>query len=1056
MEAGIRARFRGVAVGTLCAWVSLAQAQRPDSQRGDAPQSILQPARAQQTQFHLPDGFEIQLVASEPDIRKPLNLAFDAQGRVWVSTTELYPWPARTDALGERIASFDKHWEENAAAFRAAVQPPTPRDAATDAVYVLSDFAPDGRPGSIRVFTDGLNIPIGLQPLPRRPGQKGDTLIVYSIPAIWKLEDVDGDGRADTRERLYEGFGFKDTHGMSSNYTYWMDGWIYGTHGFANQSNVRDRSGRVTSLFSGNTYRFRPDGFAFQLWANGQTNPFGLAFDSRGDVYTADSHSKPVYLLLPGGYYEGINRTHDGLGFAPSITEDSHGSSAIAGIAHYSARQFPAEYWENLFNGNPVTRRVNRARLDWTGSTPAAVRLDDFLSCDDPSFRPIQVKLGPDGALWIADFYNPIIGHYESPLTHPDRDRSHGRIWRIVWRGTDSAAPPPVLRPLPTGLNATIAQSLADKNLVVRTLAVNELVSTWGQAAVPGLRAWCERLADPEAAEAALPVFSALERLGALEERWLRQAMTRPDLPESAQVAALRILQQRDSLGTLDEGFFRDWVAGTRPGHAWRQLALLLGQQPRPWCGPLLLQMRAAAPAADTELVYALRLALKAAAASATLETLRRWSGELTSEKSSLLADVLVAVDTPAAGAYLMDYLAERGFADPKLGELIRHAVAQVPTATLAGMETLVDRVDGASLDARAALAEGFADVVGREGPVLTPRMEAWTKRTLLAAFAEADNVPLVRRAVMASKTLDFPERYPVLQALATDSTRSAGLRDAIVRNLGAAPLADKVFLAVGKSKGSTGLRRLAIDQLAFSPPERLAPLSDELTSLLPGAPSDVALAVAIALSKTDTGAQTLLDAIAAGRTQASLLRHRYVARQFESRAPELKARLAALTKNLPSEDARVDAVIAQRVAGYALAKGDATQGESVFLQHCAVCHRMKNAGGTLGPNLDGVASRDLARLVEDILDPSRNVDPLFRVTLLTTREGRSYSGTGVHETAGTLMLTSQPDGEQIALKRVDIASRETTPLSPMPAAYDQILAESDFYDLLAFLQRPR
>src|SRR6185295_12657659 len=143
----------------------------------------------------------------------------------------------------------------------------------------------------------------------------------------------------------------------SSSYWLWFDGWVYGTHGFANASEVVDRTGNIVKLQSGNTYRFRPDGSRFELFVRGQTNPFGLAFDARGDLYTADSHSKPVYLLIPGGYYEGINR-------------DDHGSSAIAGIAHYSATQFPREFNDNLFNGNPVTRRVNRTRLDWRGSSP--------------------------------------------------------------------------------------------------------------------------------------------------------------------------------------------------------------------------------------------------------------------------------------------------------------------------------------------------------------------------------------------------------------------------------------------------------------------------------------------------------------------------------------------------------------------------------------------------------------------------------------------------------------------------------------------------------------
>ena len=412
--------------------------------RGDNPNAKLLAAADSRALFHLPPGFEIQLVAAEPEIEKPFNLAFDSAGRVWVTGSKIYPWPAKRDALGEPIASFEKQWGDTGLAFRAASTPPEPPERGVDTLRVLSDFDPaTGRARRSEVFADGLNIPVGVLPLPRAPGAKGDSVIVFSIPAIWKLTDTDGDGRADVREKLYDGFGFKDTHGMSSSYWLWFDGWVYGTHGFANASEVVDRAGRVVKLTSGNTYRFRPDGSRFEVFVNGQTNPFGLAFDARGDLYTADSHSKPVYLLIPGGYYEGINREHDGLGFAPAITTDDHGSSAIAGIAHYSATQFPPEFRDNLFNGNPVTRRINRTRLEWRGSTPLAARQPDFLTSDDQAFRPVQVKLGPDGALWIADFYNPIIGHYEAPLTHPARDKSHGRVWRIVWRGLDGGAPAP-------------------------------------------------------------------------------------------------------------------------------------------------------------------------------------------------------------------------------------------------------------------------------------------------------------------------------------------------------------------------------------------------------------------------------------------------------------------------------------------------------------------------------------------------------------------------------------------------------------------------------------
>ncbi|HUR59552.1 MAG TPA: hypothetical protein VM029_17675, partial [Opitutaceae bacterium] len=544
-----------------------------------------------------------------------MNIAFDAMGRVWVTGSSLYPWPARRDALGEIISGYDKNWDDNPVAFRAAAAPPPPPERAVDTLRVLSDFGPDGRARKVDVFADGLNIPIGVLPLPRAPDAKGDSVLVYSIPAIWRLTDTDGDGRVDRREKLYDGFGFKDTHGMSSNYWLWFDGWVYGTHGFSNTSDVRDRAGRIVTLQSGNTYRFRPDGSRFELYVHGQTNPFGLAFDARGDLYTADSHSKPVYLLVPDGYYEGINREHDGLGFGPPITLDDHGSSAIAGVANYSAGNFPREYQGNLFNGNPVTRRINRTRLDWRGSSPSAARMPDFLTSDDPAFRPVQVKLGPDGALWIADFYNPIIGHYEVPLTHPARDSGHGRLWRIVWRGLDGSSAPPALPNFAQENAASLAARLTDPNLVVRSLASAQLLARADAAsATPTLIAAAQRLisgAEPNAdATAALPIFMALDRLGRLDDALLRSALRRPD--SDVALAAVRALAARTTLPADAEALFTSLLALPAPELAARASATLFQRQPQPWQPKLILALLGRAAETDVELIYALRLALKA------------------------------------------------------------------------------------------------------------------------------------------------------------------------------------------------------------------------------------------------------------------------------------------------------------------------------------------------------------------------------------------------------------------------------------------------------------
>src|SRR5262249_18403439 len=315
--------------------------------------------------LHLPAGFEIHLVACEPDVHKPTTLAFDARGRLWVPDTVESPFPA----------------------------PPgrTPRDT----VKVLEDFDDSGRARKITTFADGLNIPIGV--LPTSQGQEA---LVYSIPAIWRMTDTNGDGVADKREVLLQSIGYKDTHGMTSAFTVGFAGWVYAGHGYANTSTLTAADGSSITMQSGNTYRFRLDGSHIEQFTWGQVNPFGLSLDPLGNLYSADCHTKPVMQLLRGGYYESFGKPNDGLGFAPEMCFPHPGSPAIAGIVYYAAEQFPRDFRDNVFVGNVVTCRINRDKLERHGSTLLAIEQPDFLVSTDPWFRPVDIKLGPDGALY--------------------------------------------------------------------------------------------------------------------------------------------------------------------------------------------------------------------------------------------------------------------------------------------------------------------------------------------------------------------------------------------------------------------------------------------------------------------------------------------------------------------------------------------------------------------------------------------------------------------------------------------------------------------------------
>lgn len=443
-----------------------------------APTDAKTPAEERAT-FKLPPGFEAQLVASEPDIGKPIQMAFDAKGRLWVTTSRHYPFPAAKGAKP------------------------------SDRLFVLSDFAPDGKARKVETFANDLNIPIGVLPLP-----DGKSCLVSQVGSIVKLTDTDGDGKADHRETILTGFGTRDTHGMMNSFVLRPDGWVYACHGYLNSSTVKAKDGSQVTMQSGHTFRFRPDGSRVEPWTFGQVNPFGMTLDPWGNLYTADCHSKPITQLIRGAYYDSFGKPHDGLGYAPHVTQHDHKSTALCGLAWYDADQFPKEWNGVMFLGNVTANRVNADRIVWKGATPVAEELPDFLVSSDLWFRPTDIKLGPDGALYVADFYNKIIGHYEVDLKHPGRDKDRGRVWRIVWKGTDGTAKLPPVQDLTKATPIQLHDALKHENIVVRSNALQELLHRGGKT----LYEMGKRQFDP----------SGLQGVSSL---WLFRQLSPPQVP---------------------------------------------------------------------------------------------------------------------------------------------------------------------------------------------------------------------------------------------------------------------------------------------------------------------------------------------------------------------------------------------------------------------------------------------------------------------------------------------------------------------------------------------
>jgi putative heme-binding domain-containing protein len=665
--------------------------------------------------FRLPAGFEIQLFAAEPQITKPMNMAFDERGRLWITESREYPFAVPLDKKGR------------------------------DAIKVLEDSDGDGRADKITTFADDLNIPIGIYPY------KGG-VIAWSIPNIWHFRDTDGDGKADKRDVLFGPLGWeKDTHGMNASFRRGFDGWIYATHGFNNTSVIKGRDGSELKLNSGNTYRIRPDGSRVEPHTWGQVNPFGLTFDPLGNLYSADCHSSPIYQLLRGAHYPSFGKPDDGLGFAPVLMQHSHNSTAIGGIAFYADDQWPPEFRDNIFVGNVMTSRVNRDVLRFDGSSPSAKELPDFLTTTDPWFRPSDLQFGPDGALYVADFYNRIIGHYEVPLTHPGRDRERGRIWRISYKS--AKRPHPRLNLVGLQADQVVAE-LASPNLTRRMLAMNHLVDNVGRSALEPLRRTLATSPDPHAKVHSL---WALHRLGAP----IDSASVSADRDALVRTHAMRVLSETspwtDHHSTLALASLGDTNA-----HVQRAAADALGQHPgfaaRSSMGrfhPLLVALHNVRPG-DNHLRHVVRMSLRnqlqVPGAFAAFQQ------SLSDRDLRALADVAVAVSSQEAAAFLLSYVERINEPPATAARYLRHVAKHLPTDGVDRLVQLARAKFAEDLDGQFAIFKSVQDGLAQRGAALTAPAKLWGEELAVAFLkSPADEMEWSNKPIEGMKETKNP-----------------------------------------------------------------------------------------------------------------------------------------------------------------------------------------------------------------------------------------------------------------------------------------------------------
>lgn len=967
--------------------------------------------------FRLPPGFEAQLVAAEPDIHKPLNLAFDDRGRLWVTDTVEYPFPPK-DGKKSR-----------------------------DTVKILEDFADDGRARKITTFADDLVIPIGILPL---PAVKPQDALVFSIPSIYRLRDPKGGEHAESREVFYTEYGRRDTHGLTGSFSWGFDGWIYAVHGFSNDSTVKAKDGSSIHMQSGNTYRMRPDGSHIEFFTHGQVNPYGLSFDPLGNLYSADCHTQPIYQLLRGAWYPSFGKPDDGLGFAPEMYKGYTESTAVAGIAYYAADHFPPAWRDSAFIGDVISRRVNQFAIEWHGSSPKGI-LKRFLESDDPWFRPVYVQLGPDGALYVADFYNRIIGHYEVPLTHPGRDRTSGRIWRIVYRGDKPGSPETGFgTPAPrldwtTAAISDLIKDIDHPNMTVRMHAMSQLVERGGK---DGRRMLRELFASEKASPWQwVHGLWVLERGGDLDDGLLSRGANHPD--RGVRVHAQRILSERTTLTPFQHSLAVG-ALWDEDAHVRRAAADALGQHPSTDNVRPLLDLRQRVPAEDTHLLHVVRMALRDQLRSP--DAWPQLAGEAwNDEYRRAIADVSLGVSSAESAAYLMAHLQRHDEKGDLRTRTVHHIARYGSDAMTRQLLELVRQKDAKNLGEQVALFRAIQRGTQERGAQLAAPVRAWAVDLIgrLLTSKRAANVEAGIKLIGELKLKDQQNRLVEVAGSrkAPEGQRKAAL-DALA-SLDASRHSAVLGGVLADAEAPIALREQSAKLLAqANQPQTQA----ELLKILPAVPARLQTSIAVSLAASSAGAEKLLDTVKAGKASARLLQDPAVKPRLEAtNLPHLKERLEELTAGLPPAGKEVQELIQRRREGFHRAKKEAALGAQVFTKNCANCHQVGGQGARVGPQLDGVGVRGLDRLLEDVLDPNRNVDQAFRQTTLTLENGQVLTGLLLKE-EGEVLVLADSQGKEVRVAKKDVDERSTSQVSPMPGNFAEAIPEGDLNNLLAYL----
>lgn len=933
--------------------------------------------------FQVADGLEVTLWAENPLLNKPIQMNWDAQGRLWVVSSELYP----------QIE---------------------PGQAATDKIIVLEDTTGAGKADKATVFADGLLIPTGIE-----VGDGG--AYVAQSTELLHFKDTDGDGKADTRRAVLSGFGTEDTHHNLHTLRWAPDGRLTMIQSVYTRTDTETPHG-VVRLKAGGTFRFDPRDQSMEVLYRGLINGWGHQIDDFGQS-----------LMTDGAGFQGINWGVVGATLRtlaptrremPSVSPGNY--PKFAGIEIVRSPMFPADWQGDVITLDFRAHRVVRFKLSEQGSGFVTKEMPDLFRTVADSFRPIDVRHGPDGALYIADWSNPIIQHGEVDFRDPRRDKAHGRIWRVAMKG-GTAAKRVDLTQL---TNPELLGRLASANGYEQEQARRVLIER-GAAKVRGdLEAWAKAQTTEAAKLRALWMYQAFNDTPAA---LLTELLAAKD--GRVRAAAVRVLAGGNEIGALER-----LVADEHP-RVRLEAVRALGRRGSARAAELALS--ALTKPMDVYLDYAVWLTINELA-EPWLAAVKSGAWTIAGREKQLEFG-LKAVEPAQASEVLGLLIAKQGGV-PRDGagpwiELIGSAGGPAEARLLFDQVLRGEVTDSVATRAFAALADA-----GRLRNV-RPAGDLAALRTLLRAESEKTRLAALQLAGIWKQARLIPD---VVEAAARPGERVAAL--GTLREIGGAgAIAELRKLAGGE--GPLEMRRDAAVALAGL---ELPTALPHVVAVLKATTDE---AQAQALWRTLLGIRGLSARLAAELEKTELSRE--VARAGLRPAREgtqHQALVPVLLKSAGLSLANVQLSTAdmQQLAQEAVAKGDPARGEFIYRRAelaCVACHAIGGAGGKLGPDLTSIgASAPTDYIVEALLYPNAKIKEGYHSASLATKDGQELSGMIVRETATEVLLRTA-DNKEVSVPAKDIV-RRTSVGSLMPAGLIDTLVPEERLDLIAFLAR--